>query len=143
MKSETAGVASGCVIWAIVFGILATCLGSVAMLVGGLTFGTDLAVRTVGPLVCPDNTTPHVNTYATTSTDDNGIESPATGYEMQCLDEDNTVVKTDSVGFGFYWMGILVAAGAILAALLSFLVAGPAGVLIARLINKNRGANAA
>jgi hypothetical protein len=143
MKSGTAGVASGCVIWAIVFGILATCLGSTAMLIGSLTFGTDLAVRTVGPLVCPDNTTAQINTYETTTTDDNGFESPATGYEMQCRDKNNSVVKTDSIGFSFYWMGILVAAGAILAALLSFLVAGPAGVLIARLIKKNREPNAA
>jgi hypothetical protein len=140
MKSGTAGAASGCVIWAIVFGILATCLGSAAMMIGGITSGSDLAARTVGPMICPDNTRPRINTYATTSTDDYGNTSPATGYELQCLDKNNSVVKTDPVGFAFYWMGLLVAAGAILAALLAFVVAGPAGVLIARLVNKNRAA---
>ena len=42
MKSGTAGAASGCLIWAIVFGILGTCLGSLAMVVGGVTsFGIN------------------------------------------------------------------------------------------------------
>lgn len=137
MKSGTAGAASGCVIWAIVFGILASCLGFAAMMIGGFTIGSDLAARTVGPMICPDGTTPKVHSFATTSTDDYGNESPATGYEMQCLDRNQKVVKTDPVAFGFYWSGLLLGAGVLLAAVLAFVVAGPAGLLIARLM-KNR-----
>jgi hypothetical protein len=143
MKSGTAGAVSGCLIWAIVFGVLGTCLGSLAMFAGGLTSGTDLAVRTVGPMVCPEDTEPRIRTYATTTTDDNGFETPATGYELQCLDKNNSVVKTDPVGYAFYWMGILIGAGLLLAAGLAFLVGGPAGVLISRMINKNRAGRGA
>ena len=143
MKSGTAGAASGCLIWAIVFGILGTCLGSLAMVVGGVTSGSDLAARTVGPMICPDGTQAHIHKYATTSTDDNGFETPATGYELQCLDDRNDPVKTDPVGFAFYWMGILLAAAMLLAALLAFVVAGPAGVVISRIMEKNRKARGA
>lgn len=136
MKSGTAGAASGCVIWAIVFGILASCLGFAAMTVGTLTADTDLAARTVGPMICPDGTTARVNTYETTTTDDYGNPSPATGFEMQCLDRTQKVVKTDPVAFAFYWIGVLVAAGVVLAAVLASVVAGPAGLLIARLMKK-------
>jgi hypothetical protein len=115
-------------------------MGFAAMGIGGFTAGTDLAARTVGPMVCPDGTSPHMNTYETTTTDDYGNSSPATGFEMQCLDRNQKVVKTDPIAFSFYWIGVLIAGGVGLAALLAFLVAGPAGLLIARLRKKNQAA---
>jgi len=82
MKSPSAGTVSGCLIWFIVFAIATICLLPVAMAVGGFTSGTDFAGRIVGGIECPKGTTPKINSYATTSLDDNGIEQPATGYEL-------------------------------------------------------------
>ena len=133
MKSATTGVVSGCVVWGIVFAFISGCMLPLAMGVGGFTSSSGLAVRTVGPLVCPKATTPTIHTYATTSTDDNGFETPATGYEIQCLDAEGNVAHTDPVSFAFIWIGIFGAFGLLIAALLAFLLAAPAGVLISRL----------
>jgi ABC-type glycerol-3-phosphate transport system permease component len=138
MKSTTAGVASGCVVWVVVFFALSICLCPVAVAISSVTSGTDFVARTLGPTICPANTTPHINSYDTTTTDENGNTSPATGYELQCLNSDGKVVMTDPVGYAFAWMGLFVAGALILAIVLAFVVAGPAGVLIARLMNRNQ-----
>jgi len=141
MKSARTGTISGCVVWFIVFCIISTCIIPVASMVGGFSSGSDLAVRTVGPMVCPENTTPKIHTYATTSRDDNGFETPATGYEIQCFDATGEVVKTDPVAYAFIWMGTIAAIGLILTGILAFVFAAPAGVLIARLLNRNKKDN--
>ncbi|RJP51645.1 MAG: hypothetical protein C4583_08265 [Anaerolineaceae bacterium] len=133
MKNRKTGVISGCVVWVIVFGILASCLVTVAMMAGGFTSATGFAVDVVGPLVCPEETTPRIRSYATTSRDDFGNDVPATGYEMQCLNDGGEIVKTDPVLFAFLWIGILAVAGIILSAILAVFLAAPAGLLIARL----------
>lgn len=139
MKSSTgAGAVSGCIVWAIVFGALSMCVLPLAMFVGGFTTASDIAIETTGGFICPEDTTPKVRTYATTSTDDFGNESPATGYELQCVDAGGDVVKTDPVGFAFLWMGILAAGGLIVAIVLAFVFAAPAGVVIARVLERNR-----
>lgn len=138
MKSTTTGTLSGCVIWLIVFCVIATCIVPVAATAGGISSGTNFAVGIVGPMVCPDNTTPKINTYATTSRDENGFETPATGYELQCFDTSGKIVKTDPVAFAFIWIGIIAGIGLILTAILAFALAAPAGVLIARWMNRNK-----
>jgi len=110
-------------------------------MVGGFSSGTDFAVRKVAPLVCPENTDPKIHTYATTSTDDNGFETPATGYEIQCIDTSGEIVKTDPVAFAFIWIGIIAAIGLISTGILAFVFAAPAGVLITRLIDRNKNRN--
>jgi len=110
-------------------------------MIGGFSSGSDLAVQTIGPMVCPENTTPKIHTYATTSRDDNGFETPATGYEIQCFDANGEVVKTDPVAFAFIWIGIIAAVGLILTGILAFLFAAPAGVFIARILNRNKNKN--
>jgi len=138
MKSATTGTISGCVVWFIVFCAISTCIIPVASMIGGFSSGSDLAVQTIGPMVCPENTTPKIHTYATTSRDDNGFETPATGYEIQCFDANGEVVKTDPVAFAFIWIGIIAAVGLILTGILAFLFAAPAGVFIARFLNRNK-----
>jgi hypothetical protein len=96
----------------------------------GFTSASDLAVRKVGPIVCPKNTSPNMHTYDTTSTDENGFETSATGYEIQCLDTSGNVAHTDLISFAFIWTGILVAIGLMTAAALALVLATPAGVLI-------------
>jgi len=135
MKSST-GVISGCIVWVLVFAIIGTCVFPVTMALGGVTSATNFAVGIVGPMVCPKETTPKIHTYATTATDSNGFETPATGYEMQCLDASGQVVKTDPIAFAFIWMGILATAGIVLAIILAFVLATPAGILIGRMFRK-------
>lgn len=136
MNSRKTGAISGCIVWVIVFGILASCLVTVAMMAGGFTSATSFAVDIVGPLVCPEETTPRIRSYATTSTDDFGNDVPATGYEMQCLNDGGEVVKTDPVLYAFLWIGILAVAGIILSAILAVFLAAPAGLLISRLFRR-------
>ncbi len=133
MKSTTTGAMSGCVVWVLAFAVISGCILPLAMGIGGFTSASDLAVRAVGPRVCPKDTTPTMHTYETTSTDDNGFETPATGYEIQCMDASGNVAHTDSVSFAFIWIGILGGIGLLVAAVLAFVLAAPAGVLIGRL----------
>ncbi|MBK9923852.1 MAG: hypothetical protein IPP66_01045 [Anaerolineales bacterium] len=138
MKNAAAGASSGCIIWVVIFCIMATCVIPIAATAGGISSGSDLAVRTVGPMVCPENTTPKIDTYSTTSIDDNGFERPATGYQIQCFDTNGEVVKTDPVAFAFIWIGIFAGIGLVLAGILAFVFAAPGGVLIAKLLNRNK-----
>jgi len=141
VKSTSAGTISGCVIWFIVFCAISACIIPVASAIGGISSGSNLAVRTVGPMVCPENTTPKIHTYATTSIDDNGFEQPATGYEIQCFDASGEIVKTDPVAYAFIWIGILALIALVLTGLLAFVFAAPAGVLISRMTNRNKKTN--
>jgi hypothetical protein len=141
MKQATTGTISGCIVWVIVFGCIASCVIPIASVIGGVSSGSDFAVRIVGPMVCPDNTTPKIHTYSTTTIDDNGFETPATGYEIQCFDASGEVVQTDPVAFAFIWIGIFAGIGLVLASILAFVLAAPAGVLIARLLNRNKNKN--
>lgn len=138
MKSATTGTISGCVIWFIVFGLLGSCLVPVGMMIGGFTSVTDFAMQTVGPFVCPDGTTVESRTYATTTNDEFGNPQPSTAFVLQCVDANGTVVKEDPVLYAYLWIGILALISLLVAALLAFALAAPAGVLIARLFRQNR-----
>lgn len=141
MKSTKTGAISGCVIWFIVFGILGACLVPAGMMVGGFTSVTDFAMQALEPLICPDGTTAKSRSYATTTNDEFGNPQPSTAYVMQCVDANGEVVKEDPVAYAFIWIGIIAGIGLILSAILAFVFAAPAGVLIARLINRNRKPN--
>ncbi len=136
MRSNTAGAVSGCIVWVLVFAILGACIFPVVMAVGGITSISSFAVGIVGPMVCPKGTTAQMHSYATTTHDSNGFEQPSTGYEIQCLSAEGQVVSTDPVGYAFIWIGILLAAGIALTALLAFLLATPAGILIGKLAGR-------
>ena len=139
MKSASTGALSGCIVWVIVFGVLSMCLCPMTMAVAGVTsaVSADFVAQTVGPMLCPANTTPKIHTFATTSTDENGFESPATGYEMYCVDANGELVQNAGPTYAFVWIGLLAMLGIVVSALLAFLLAAPAGVLAAKFFNRN------
>ena len=138
MKQASTGTISGCLVWIIACGVISTCLLPIAIAVGSFTSFSDFAIEQTGRFICPENTTPATRTYATTTTDEYGNRQPSTAYVLQCVDGNGAVVKADPVGYAFLWIGIIAAIGLILSAVLAFLLAAPAGVLIARLMNRNR-----
>jgi len=140
MKPRMSGTISGCVVWLIVFAVLGMCMIPVAMAVGGLTSGTQLAVRTVAPLVCPEGTSGRPYSYETTMINDNGVRVPATATELHCVDASGETVKKDPVLFAFIWQGVSAGAAVVVMAALAFLLAGPAAVLASRLFRpQSRG----
>lgn len=138
MKTTTAGTVSGCIVWIIVFGILSLCLFPVSMMIGGFTAPSQLAMQTLGPMLCPEGTTAESYSYPSTTTDEYGNTQPSTAYELHCVDSAGTVVKEDPVQFAFLWTGIMAAAGFLLAGLLAFALAAPVGVLIAGVLKRNQ-----
>lgn len=138
MKSATTGTVSGCVVWIIVFCALSLCLFPAASVIGGFTSASGFAMQTLGPYICPEGSTAQSYSYDTTTTDENGNSQPATAYELHCVDASGEVVKKDPVVYAFIWIGVLAAIGLIIAAILSFALAAPAGVLIGRLFNKSK-----
>lgn len=132
------GTLSGCVVWLIVFGFLSSCFLPAAMIVGGLTSVTDFAMQTIGPLICPEGTAARSYSYATTTTDEFGNSHPSTAFELHCVDTNDEIVKKDPVLYAFLWIGIIAAVGLGAAVLLAFALAAPAGILIARLLDRNK-----
>ncbi len=132
MKPISTGTISGCVVWFIVFTLMSTCLVPAGMMVGSFTSVTDFALQTLEPLICPDGTTSKFRTYATTTTD----HRPSTAYVMQCVDANGNVVKEDPVTYAFIWIGIVTGISLILAGVLSFALAAPAAVLLARMFRR-------
>jgi len=115
-----------------------TCIAPVAMLIGGFTSGTSLALRVVTPVVCPPDTTSKIHSYATTTQDKNGFKQPAVGYELHCLDSNGKLIKTSQVGYSFFWMGIIAIVGVMLSAIMAFLLAAPARAWVARFVKKRQ-----
>ena len=138
MNSAKTGTLSGFIVWIIACGLLSSCLAPTAMMIGTFTSFSNFAIRQTGRFICPEGTTPDVRSYATTTTDEYGNSQPATAYVLQCLDASGTVVKEDPVGYAFLWIGTFAAIGLILSVILAFVLAAPAGVLIARFMNRNR-----
>ena len=135
MKTAKTGALSGCLVWIIACGVLSMCILPVSMAVGGITSVTDFAIQQTGAIICPKDTTPDVRTYATTTTSD-GFTRPSTAYVLQCVDASGNIVKEDPVGYSFLWIGIITIIGLILSGVLAFVLAAPAGVLIAKLFGK-------
>jgi len=134
MKATAVGTTSGCLIWILAFGLVSTCLCPLAAVVGSLssTLGAEYVVGILEPYLCPDDSTAEVITFDTTTTDEFGNESPATGYEMQCVDAAGNVVRTGSPDYAFYWVGFLAVGSLIVSGGAAFLVAAPLGAFIAR-----------
>jgi len=141
MNSAKTGTLSGFIVWIIACGLISSCLTPAAMMIGGFTSVSDFAIQRMGALICPENTTPDVRTYATTTTDENGNRQPSTAYVLQCKNASGDVVMEDPVGYAFLWMGILVAIGLLLSVGLAFVFAAPACVLIARVMSRRRNSS--
>jgi len=134
MKPLTAGTASGCLVWLLVFGILSLCLCPAALVIGSFTSAVtaDSVAGFLEPYLCPDDSTAQIITYETTTQDEFGNETPSTGYEMQCVDASGAIVRPPSPDYAFYWLGLLALVGLGLSALLAFLLAAPVAGFIAR-----------
>ncbi|HEX2696874.1 MAG TPA: hypothetical protein VHM28_04150, partial [Anaerolineales bacterium] len=72
-QNTAVGAVSGCIIWLILLSVIGACIFPIAMLVGGFTSESSLAVRVTGAIECPKGSTPTIYSYETTSTDDNGF----------------------------------------------------------------------
>ena len=109
------------------------CLFPVAAFVGGFstTVTADFVASTIGPFICPEESTAEIITFQTTTTDEFGNEHPATGYEMQCVDSSGNIVREPSPDYAFYWIGLLSVVSLVAAALLAFVLSAPIGALIA------------
>ena len=135
------GTLSGCILWIIAFGLISLCIFPISMVIGGASAANDFAIRQTGMFICPDNTTPEVYSYASTSTDQYGNRQPSTAYELHCVDAAGQVVKVDPVGFAFLWTGIIAGIGFVISGLLAFALAAPVGILISKLINRRQKSN--
>jgi len=134
MKATAVGATSGCIIWILAFGLVSTCLCPLAAVIGSLssTLGAKSIVSIMEPYLCPDDSTAEVITFDTTTTDEFGNESPATGYEMQCVDAAGNVVRASNPDYAFYWVGLLALGSLIVSGGAAFLVTAPLGAFIAR-----------
>jgi hypothetical protein len=113
------------------------------MMISGFTAPSKFAMQILGPMLCPAGTTAESYSYPSTTTDQYGNTQPSTAYELHCIDINGTVVKEDPVQYAFLWMGIMVVTGLLIAALLAFALAAPAGVLVTRLLNRSKKTNIA
>ena len=141
MKPKATGTLSGCIVWIIAFGILNLCILPVAMIIGSVTSFSDFAMQTLAPIICPEGTTAESYSYPSTTTDEYGNTQPSTAYELHCVDANGVVVKEDPVLYAFVWIGLTGLIGLVIAALLAFAFAAPAGVLIAKLLNRRQKSN--
>lgn len=138
MNSKATGILSGCIVWIIAFGMLVSTILPIAIIVAVFTSMSGFAAQTLGPSLCPEGTTPESYSYPTTTTDEYGHSQPTTAYELHCLDANGTVVKNDTGLFAFWWTGILVLIGLVIAALFASVVATPVGILIAQIIQSRQ-----
>jgi len=130
MKQATTGTISGCLVWIIAFVVISMCILPISFMGSMFTITSDFAIRQTGAIVCPDNTTPKIRSFATYGS------GPSTTSVLECVDASGNVVKEDPVGFAFLWIGIIAGIGIILAGILAFVFAAPAGILIAKLFSK-------
>lgn len=130
MKQATTGTVSGCLVWIIAFGVISLCILPISFAGSMFTITSDFAIQQTGAIICPDNTTPEVRSFATYGS------GPSTTYVLECVNANDEVVMEDPVGFAFLWIGIIAVIGLALSAILAFVLAAPAGVLIAKLLNR-------
>jgi ABC-type glycerol-3-phosphate transport system permease component len=142
-QAATAGTLSGCIIWMISIGMIASCILPIFSIIGSASSFSEFAIRITGKIICPDGTTPTSYSYQTTTTDEFGNSLPATGYELHCIDEAGTVVKSDPVGYAFLWVGLFALVGLIISIILAFLLAAPLGVMIGKLFKRTQRPNLA
>jgi len=138
MNSVKTGAVSGCIVWIVLIGLLSGCILPIFFCIGSITSFSNYAIQTTGKILCPQGSTPESYSYETTTTDENGNSRPSTAYELHCVEPNGEVVKTDPIVYAFLWDGILAVIGLIIIVVLSFVLATPAGILVARFLNRNK-----
>ena len=130
------GLASGCIIWFVLFNIISACLVPVGLMSAGFTSQTNFVGQTVGGYLCPPQTQPELYLYSTGVRDSRGVEMPGTGSELICVDANGETVVNLGPTYAFIWTAALGIAGLVIAGLLSIFLAGPIGMFIARRFGK-------
>jgi len=110
----------------------------IAFLAGSITSFSQFAVKTTGNFLCPSGTTPESYSYESTTTDEYGNSQPATAVELHCVDQNGAIVKNDPVVYSFLWIGVFALIGFMISGTLAFVLAAPAGLLIAKLLNRRQ-----
>ena len=137
MKSLATGTLSGCLVWVILFLVLAPILWIVVYVTSSVMTFTDVSYRMMQPILCPSGTTLEVKTFDTTTTDSNHRTIATVGHDMNCVSTNGELLKMDVVvEYLLYWRGIGLISGIVLAIPLTFVLAAPAGVLIARVLKR-------
>lgn len=138
MKSTSmaAGTVSGCLVWLVLVAVFGVCLIPLGFVFALFTETTELAARTVGPIVCPANSVAKIETSPTTYIDENGVELQAVGAEMVCVNEAGTVVANPAPLPNWVWGGLVFLSAVLLAGLLAFVFAAPAGVVVGGVISR-------
>lgn len=132
------GMASGCIVGVILFGLLSACLFPAGIMAAGFTSQSDFAVKTIGGYLCPAGTTPDLTSYATTILDERQVEMPATAYELICVDANGQTLVNRGPTYAFIYTGLVGAAGVLLALVLALIFSAPVGVLAARLFGRKK-----
>jgi hypothetical protein len=143
MKKSTAGTLSGCVVWILSIGVIASCMLPIFIVIGSITSFSQYAIRTTGNVLCPDGSKPESYSYETTGTDEYGNSQPSTAYELHCVNQDGNIVKEDPIVYSFLWIGLFAFIGLTISGVLAFALAAPAGVLIGRMLNRGQKPNIA
>ncbi|HRQ24176.1 MAG TPA: hypothetical protein PLF42_12185 [Anaerolineales bacterium] len=129
---------SGCLIWFLLIALIGSCVMPVAFVAGGISSASEVAIKTMGGFICPEDTTPKSYSYQSTSIDEFGNSQPSTAYELHCIDAGGEVVKEDPIVFAFGWIGIVALIGLLITVILAFVFAVPGGMLVTRLLEKVR-----
>jgi len=127
---------SGCIIWFLLISVISSCVMPVFFIVGSFSSFSNFAIKTTGRILCPKETTPESYSYASTTLDEFGNTQPATAYELQCVDANGIVVKSDPVFYSFLWIGIWAVLGLVVSGVLTFIFAVPGGMLATKILNK-------
>ena len=139
MKSLTTGTISGCFIWVILFVISVPCLWFLVFMTSSYSTYTDFSYQITQPILCPAKTTLKVSTYTSTTTDSSHHSIGSVGHDMNCVSANGDIPKKDViVEYLLLWRGLGLVSGIVIAALLAFLLATPAGALIARFSNRRK-----
>jgi|AutmiccommuBRH23_1029490.scaffolds.fasta_scaffold00280_21 hypothetical protein len=136
MERKPNRLLSGCLVWVIAFLLVSGCLVPVSLFVAGMStfFSEDLIAPTLGPYLCPENTTAEIISFESTIIDQDGFDRPSTTLEMICKSSDGITVQNLGGSYAFIWSGIFAVVGLVLAAILSVVLT----ILFLRIF-RNRG----
>ena len=138
MKWLATGSISGCIVWVVLFVVTVPCLWVAMFMALDLSTYTDVAYQVMQPIVCPAGSTLTVREFASTTTDSSHHSIGAVGHDMNCSANGDLVKKDVIVEYLLIWRGLGIVSGIILAALLSFLLAAPAGALVSRFLQRTK-----
>jgi hypothetical protein len=120
--------------------LLGLCLFPVVAISGSITstLGGSYVAQVLTPVLCPEGSSGEIITFATTTHDEYGNETPSTGYEMQCVDAAGNITREPSADYAFIWLAVVAGGGLLMCALLALLLSIPVNMLINRLFGKTR-----